>query len=278
MPEPGVSRRNLHEHLGLFAIAPRAEHLVEQVVAGEAGDEGPRLVQGQLLDDVAAHGVGGRGRQGDGRGVAQHAAEIAQPGVIGAEIVAPLADAVGLVDRQQFQAHRPHRFQKPRAAEPLRHDVDQAELARRHAIEPVVLLGDGQRAIDERDRKPAGLELIDLVLHQGDQRRDHQRQPVERQGRQLVAEALAAAGGHDAQAVLARQDGGNDFPLAGAEGRQAEPRQEGIEIIAGNAHAGIIEAFRGGMKWLWSARRWAPCAAWSPPLFNARGVEIPAGS
>ena len=169
-------------------------------------------------------------------------AKIAQPGVIGAEIVAPLADAVGLVDRQQFQAHRPHRFQEPRAAEPLRHDVGQAELARRDPIEPVVLLLDGQRAIDESDGKAAGLELIDLVLHQRDQRRDDQRQPVERQGRQLVAKALAAAGGHDAQAVFSRQDGGNDFPLAGAEGRQAEPRQEGIEIIAGNAHAGIIEA------------------------------------
>ncbi len=67
MPVPGVSRRNFDEHLGLFAIGPRAEHLVEEVFAGEAGDEGPRLVQGQVFDDVAAHVVGGRGRQGDGR-------------------------------------------------------------------------------------------------------------------------------------------------------------------------------------------------------------------
>ena len=137
-----------------------------------------RLVQRQLLDDVAADAVGGRGGQGDRGRVAQQLAEIAQPGVVGAKIVPPFADAMGLVDRQQLQPHRPHRLQKPRAAEPLRHDVDQAELARRHAVEPVVLLGRRQRAVDERHRQPQRLELIDLVLHQRDQRRDDQRQPV----------------------------------------------------------------------------------------------------
>ena len=85
--------------------------------------------------------VGGRGRQGDRRRVAQHAAEVAQPGVVGAEIVPPLADAVGLVDRQQLHARRPHRLEEPPAAEPLGHDVDQPELAGRHPVEPVVLLG-----------------------------------------------------------------------------------------------------------------------------------------
>ena len=66
-------------------------------------------MQGQLLDDVAADAVGGRGRQGNGRRIAQQAAEIAQPGVVGAKIVPPLADAMGLVDRQQLDSHRPHR-------------------------------------------------------------------------------------------------------------------------------------------------------------------------
>ena len=136
--------------------------------------------------------------------VAQHAAEVAQPSVIGAEVVPPLADAVGLVDRQQPQFHGPHRFQEAAAAEPFGHDVDQAELARRHAVQPLVLLGHRQRAVDERGGDAAGLQLIDLVLHQRDQRRDDERQPVQRQRRQLVAEALAAAGGHDAQAILAR--------------------------------------------------------------------------
>ena len=141
MPEPGVWRRNFDEQLGLLPLAPRRLDLVEQVRPGEAGDEGFRLPQRELLDDVAAHAVGGRGRQGDGGRVAQQAAEIAQPGIVGAEIVPPLADAMGLVDRQQLDSHRPHRLEEPPAAEPLRHDVHQAELAGRHAVEPGVLLG-----------------------------------------------------------------------------------------------------------------------------------------
>ena len=188
-------------------------------------------MQGQLLDDVAADAVGGRGRQGDGGRIAQQAAEIAQPGVIGAKIVPPLADAMGLVDRQQLQPHRPHRLEEPPAAEPLRHHVDQAELAGRHPVEPGVLLGHRQRAVDERDRQAQRLELIDLVLHQGDQRRDHQRQAVQDHGRrQLVAEALAAAGGHDAEAIPPGQHGGNHLLLPMPEGRKPEPRQIGFQV------------------------------------------------
>ena len=140
MPEPGVSAKKLDEHLGLLPLAARHLDFVEQVRPREAGDEGLRLVQGELLDDVAPHAIGGRGRQGDGGRIAQQAAEIAEPGVVGAEIVPPLADAMGLVDRQQLDAHRPNRVEKSPAAKPLGHDVDQPELAGRHAIEPVVLL------------------------------------------------------------------------------------------------------------------------------------------
>ena len=108
MPEPGVSLQELHQQVGLLPLALwRTLHLVEQVGPLEAGDERLRVVQGQLLDDVAAHAVGGRGGQGDGRRVAQQLAKIAQPGVIGAKIVPPLADAMGLVDGQQLAAPPP---------------------------------------------------------------------------------------------------------------------------------------------------------------------------
>ncbi len=211
----------------------RTLHLVEQVGPLEAGEKTLRLVQGQLLDDVAAHAVGGRGGQGDGRRIAQQLAEVAQPGVIGPEIVPPLADAMGLVDGQQRQPRRPDRLEKPPAAKTLRRHVDQAELAGRHLVQPGVLLGHRQGAVDERHRQPQRLQLIDLVLHQRDQRRDDQRQPVEDQGRELVAEALAAAGGHDAQAIASCQDGRDDFLLAVAKRREPEPRQIGFQVCGG---------------------------------------------
>ena len=172
-------------------------------------------------------------------GVAQQPAEIAQPRVVRPEIVSPLADAVGLVDRQQLQPHRLHRLQEPRAAEPLRRHVDQPVVAGRHAFQPGILLGQRERTVDERHGDFERLELIDLVLHQGDERGDNQRQPIQDQGRQLVAEALPPARGHHAETVAACQHGRNDFLLAGPERRQPELRQIGFQIALGVARHGV---------------------------------------
>ena len=78
----------------------------------------------------------------------------------------------------------------------------------------------------KRDRQPQRLELVHLVLHQGDQRRNDQSQAVDGQGRQLIAEALSAAGGHDAQAILPGQHRGDHFPLPRPKRGEPEPRQE----------------------------------------------------
>ena len=104
---PGRLPEELQQHVGLLALGPRALDLVEEVRPREAGDEGPRLAEVELLNDVAADLVGGGGRQGDGRRPAQRAAEVSQPAVVGPEVVSPLADAMGLVDRQQLDPALP---------------------------------------------------------------------------------------------------------------------------------------------------------------------------
>ena len=231
-PAAGCLAEKLDQHVDLLAIASRGPDLVEEVGPGEPGDEDPRPIQVELLDDVAAHGVGGRGRQRDRGRLAQHPAEVSEAGVVGPEVVPPLADAVGLVDRQQLQPHRPDRLQEAAAAKAFGHDVDQLVLACRHPVQARAQLGHRERAVDQRHRQPQGLELIDLVLHQGDQRRDHQRQAIEHQGGQLVAKALAAAGGHHAQTVLAGQNGRDDLFLPGAERTKPEPRQVRFQVRA----------------------------------------------
>ena len=228
MPEPGVRREKIDQHVGLLPLAARHLNFVEQVRPREAGDERLRLVQGEQLDDVAPHPIGGRGRQGDRRRIAQQAAEMAEPGVVGAKIVPPLADAMGLVDRQQLHPHRPNRIEKSPAAKPLGHHVEQPKLAGRHAVEPVVLLRRRERAVDEAHRQPQRMELIDLVFHQRDQRRNHQRQTVEHQCRQLVAEALSAAGGHDAKAIPPGKNRRDHLFLPGAE--RTEPKAGQVRL------------------------------------------------
>ena len=81
--------------------------------------------------------------------------------------------------------------------------------------------------VDQRD--PAGRharQRLDLVLHQRDQRRDHQRQVRPHQRRQLVTERLARAGGHHHQDV-ATGAGRLDrlaLPAAGTPGTRRAPQ------------------------------------------------------
>ena len=84
------------------------------------------------------------------------------------------------------------------------------------------VLGRGQGAVQEKGRDAVFPELVHLVLHQGDERRDHDRQPGDRYGRDLVAEGLAPARRHDDQGVLFPQDMGDDLLLEGPEGVKAE--------------------------------------------------------
>src|SRR5262249_2103283 len=75
-----------------------------------------------------------------------------------------------------------------------------------------LLLG-GLRAVDLDGGDAAGLERIDLVLHQGDERADDDGGVAAQDGGGLVAERLAAAGGQDHDRVAAVEDGAHGpFP------------------------------------------------------------------
>ena len=115
---------------------------------------------------------------------------------------------------------------KTRREQAFRRDVQQLELAgdefaldlhRRCAVEAGVqeLGGDAQF-----------FQRRDLVLHQRDQRRHHHRTALAQQRRNLEAQRLAAAGGHQHQRVAARHDGVDDGRLVAAEFGVAEHTAE----------------------------------------------------
>jgi hypothetical protein len=82
----------------------RATALVDEVRAVEAGDDDLRLLEVEQADDVATDILGRRRGQGDRGRVAEALAEVADLRVFRSEVVAPLADAMGLVDREQAHA------------------------------------------------------------------------------------------------------------------------------------------------------------------------------
>ena len=65
-------------------------------------------------------------------------------------------------------------------------------------------------------------EPVDLILHQGDERRDDDREVVAQQGRKLIAERLAGARRHDHQHVAPGERRIASRMLAAAELPEAE--------------------------------------------------------
>ena len=118
------------ERRRLLLPAPAGLDRERQVGALEAGDEIERVLEAELGGDVGADVRRGGGRERGG-GHAQLRAEAGEPPVVGTEIVAPLADAVGLVHDEARRANaRASSSRKPLAAQALGCDVQQIAAAR----------------------------------------------------------------------------------------------------------------------------------------------------
>ena len=198
------------------------DHFDGEVVAAEAVDEARGVVQRKLREDVVLNdGCCGRGQRQDRRG-AQQVQMLAEHAVVGAEIVAPLRDAVRLVDGDERRLALAQHLGKAGDAQPLRRDEEKlqaavqvvdAGLARALAI---------QSGVNARDLQTACRELGGLIFHERDERADDQRGAAARDGRQLVAERFARAGRHHQQDIAAGDRRAADLFLVGAEGREAE--------------------------------------------------------
>ena len=83
----------------LHGVARLGAHLIVEVGTVETGDEGLGLFHLQVFDNVLLHLGGGRGGECQDGNVGMDGRDgIAQTAVFGAEIVAPLRDAMRLVD------------------------------------------------------------------------------------------------------------------------------------------------------------------------------------
>ena len=79
-----------------------------------------------------------------------------------------------------------------------------------------------ERRVQKRGRHAARLQRIDLILHQRNQRRNHDRESARAAGGQLKAERFAAAGRQQREDIAARQRVADDFLLQRPERVVAE--------------------------------------------------------
>ncbi len=216
----------LDELAGRVGLRP---HRQEEVRPVERADEHVWAPHEQLAGDLAPRRRVGRRRHRDRLDGAQRLDHLAQAQIFGAEVVPPLRHAMGFVDGEAADRKALEVGDHVVAQQPFRGDVEQAQRSLPEAArDPAALLGLG-RGIEGRGLDAELAKLRHLAAHQRDQRRDHQRQAVPDNRRQLEEERLAAAGRHHRQHVLAVEDRGQDLLLPGPEG--------GIAVDAGQRRA-----------------------------------------
>ena len=180
MPEPGCSARwsasqaSRCSGVGSRTTPRRSDSRSSEPRSTSTSLEPVRPVA-ELLGDVGADpGVGGGGGRQHRDAVGQVGEQGADPAVVGPEVVAPVGDAVRLVDDQQPAGRgqpRQHLVAEAGVVEPLRADQQHVDLAGvDRGLDRLPLLDVGGVDRDGADAGPLGGR--DLVAHQRQQRRD----------------------------------------------------------------------------------------------------------
>ena len=175
--------------------------VILQVGPAEVAHEHRRIAKPKLNGDILANGFGCGRRIGVDRRIGKAVAQPSQFAILGTEVMSPGADAVCFIDCKEGDVLVLQELERSRRDQSFRRHIQQAQLAGFDLLGDLSLFVDRERAVHRRGRNAARGERIDLVLHEREQRRHDDGQPVAAHGRRLEAERLAAAGGHDDQRI-----------------------------------------------------------------------------
>ena len=211
-----ASRQAVHDPGLLLMAREHVENLPAQVRARqdaihevrpiERADHLHRVLQAELRDDIAADARGRGGGERVEAGRRQRLAQARQLAVLRPEIVSPLADAVGFVDRDETDRRArpaPDRAVARVADKTLGRKIQQAVARFGEPVAHRRLLIGAHRAVVAGGRHAVADEGVHLILHEGDQRGDDNREAVAHQGRNLETQRLAAAGRQHEQRIAA---------------------------------------------------------------------------
>ncbi len=159
--------------------------------------------------------------------------------------MAPFGDTVGLVDGDTGDVPSLQIFNPTGEHQPLGRDVEQLVLAAMKPAKTGARFLGAEGRVEKRRGNAAGLKRIDLVLHKGDERGNHDREAVAGERGELETERLAAARGQEGKDIFADQISFDDFALERAEGGVAE---RGLEELWKSGHADRKSSGRRGTE------------------------------
>ena len=157
--------------------------------------------------------------------------EVAEGAVIGAKVMAPGGDAVGLVDGDEGRLASSEHLGEVGDSHALGRDEEKLEGTVEVVAAGLAGFIAGEAGVDAGDAEAGGSELGGLVVHEGDERADDECGAAPGDGGKLVTEGLSRSCGHDEQDVTAIGGGAADCLLVGAELGEAEGLvEEGFEV------------------------------------------------
>ena len=251
----------------VLTVPVRGQDFVVQVGALDTAGKMEEPETKLALDDVGdlrGHILLGRGgealhgRDGDLLPFGEFTDEADGVEVIGTEVMPPFGQAVRLVEHPGADLPLADGLPEGGVAQLFRGDEQDADIAQADAFEHLAAFRQGEHAV-QRGRDPGAGEpgkIVDLVLHQGLQRRDDHGQQVAplvaHQRRQQVAERFAAAGRQGGEQGAAAGGGMDDRLLQavpvrrgrfGPEGREAVVvLEEFLRVVVGPAEGAVFPA------------------------------------
>ncbi len=171
-------------------LGHNAEH---KVLAIEAGNE---LLRGREVErraNILAHAQCRRGREREAHGLGKARAAGHNLPILRTKIMAPFRNAMRLINREAIDVERRKQCERFRFQQSLGRDIEQLHFAATHALAVVLIFFGRERAIQKHRGHAELLQLRHLILHQGNERRNHDGQALKEQRRKLIAQRFAAA-------------------------------------------------------------------------------------
>ena len=134
----------------------------------------------------------------------------------------PLGHAVRFINDEHRNGQALHEGCKEFVFQAFRRNIDESNPTSADGGEAGLGLFKGTLAVDIRRRYLLVDQAVDLVLHEGNERRNDQGHAGHHQGRQLEADRLSCPSRHDGQTVAAIEEGLDNFMLARPERRIAK--------------------------------------------------------
>jgi hypothetical protein len=194
---------HLLQHRAPFVVVALVPHHLEPDVRPvEAPRQHEGVVHAEAFDDVGAHGAGAGGCERDHGRVPEALDDLVETEVVGAEVVPPRRDAVGLVDREERDSPSGQSVDDRVLGELLGGQEHEAGLPALDIGPRRVILGLGVGGVDGcGDPTVVVAERAHLVVLQRDQRGDHHSDAAEHGSGELVDGRFSVARGHHGQHV-----------------------------------------------------------------------------